>query len=77
MTDFDRTRWHCRRGMLELDLVLERFMDKHFGRLTEQQKEQLHLLLEYEDYDLWEAIMGRKAPENKNLEPVLGLIRAS
>lgn len=63
--------------MLELDLVLERFLRRHYDRLTERQREQLDRLLGYEDYDLWEAIMGRKEPEDKNLEPVLGLIRNS
>ncbi|MGH8753044.1 MAG: succinate dehydrogenase assembly factor 2, partial [Burkholderiales bacterium] len=26
----NRLRWNCRRGMLELDLVLTGFLDKHY-----------------------------------------------
>ena len=29
----DRLRWHCRRGMLELDLVLSAFLERHLERL--------------------------------------------
>ena len=29
MAELDRIRWHCRRGLLELDLMLERFLERH------------------------------------------------
>jgi len=29
MGDFDRVRWRCRRGLLELDLILARFLERH------------------------------------------------
>ena len=31
MSELDRIRWHCRRGMLELDLVLARFLERHLA----------------------------------------------
>ena len=33
MSEVDRIRWHCRRGLLELDIVLARFLDRHLDDL--------------------------------------------
>ena len=34
MAELDRIRWHCRRGLLELDIVLNRFLDRELGSLS-------------------------------------------
>jgi len=57
-----RIRWRCRRGMLENDLVLARFLDRHADRLTEQDVEKLDLLLDMSDDGLWDVIAGRAEP---------------
>ena len=46
MSDIDRVRWHCRRGMLELDLVLKRFLEQHFAGLSPLQHAAFKRLLE-------------------------------
>ncbi len=48
-----RLRWRCRRGMLELDLVLARFLQRHCARLTVQQLAEFDELLDLPDQDLW------------------------
>lgn len=53
-----RVRWRCRRGMLELDLVLERFMGENYTKLTAQQKMEFDLLLDLQDQALWALIRG-------------------
>jgi antitoxin CptB len=64
MGEIDRVRWHCRRGLLELDLVLSRFLDRHWAELTESQKAVFSRLLEYPDNDLWDLLSGRiQAPD--------------
>ncbi|MBT8134773.1 MAG: succinate dehydrogenase assembly factor 2, partial [Gammaproteobacteria bacterium] len=40
-------RWQCRRGMLELDLLLNNFVEKKARTLTDQQKQSFELLLSY------------------------------
>ena len=57
-----RIRWRCRRGMLENDLVLARFLDRHEDGLTEQDVENLDLLLDMSDDVLWDVIAGRAEP---------------
>jgi antitoxin CptB len=63
MSDLGRIRWHCRRGLLELDLVLTKFLDTRFESLTALQKESFIRLINYADNDLWDLI-GRKAQSN-------------
>lgn len=51
-------RWQCRRGMLELDLLLNNFVDKKVDELTLQQKESFELLLSYPDQTLLDLLLG-------------------
>jgi antitoxin CptB len=56
--DLNRLRWHCRRGMLELDMVLARFLEERYARLTSQQRQEFESLLDLEDQELWQRISG-------------------
>ena len=51
-----RLKWKCRRGLLELDLVLHDFIENH---LKENDLSALNSLLELEDNDLWDIVSGR------------------
>jgi antitoxin CptB len=51
-------RWQCRRGMLELDLLLNNFVDKKVATLTQQEKESFELLLSYPDQTLLDLLLG-------------------
>jgi antitoxin CptB len=59
--DLNRLRWHCRRGMLELDMVLARFLDEQYARLDAQQQQEFESLLALEDQVLWQRIRGEMA----------------
>jgi antitoxin CptB len=58
-----RLRWRCRRGLLENDLVLARFLDRRAGTLTEADVAALDRLLDLPDNDLWDVLSGRTAAE--------------
>ena len=47
-----RLRWQCRRGMLELEVILNRFLDQHWGDIDNDLKEELELLLVNSDQQL-------------------------
>ena len=66
MKDMERVCWRCRRGLLELDIVLGRFIEHHYSDLDEAQLTAFDVLLDMSDNDLWDMIAGR------NLTPVLG-----
>lgn len=52
----NRIRWRCRRGMLELDMVLERFLERHIAELTDAQLREFEQLIRQEDQALWRRI---------------------
>ena len=56
-------RWHARRGMLELDILLSAFLDRHEHSLDELQTAALERLLAYPDAELWDIIAGRREVE--------------
>lgn len=59
----DRLRWRCRRGMLENDLILERFLAAQGPRLSDGDERDLDALLDRSDQALWDLITGRSEPE--------------
>jgi antitoxin CptB len=77
MSELDRVRWHCRRGMLELDLLLHRFVDRHLASLSPDELEHFKKVLDLEDGDLWQLLSGGAAPEDRSLEPIVLMIRTA
>ncbi|MCG6937060.1 MAG: succinate dehydrogenase assembly factor 2 [Gammaproteobacteria bacterium] len=63
-------RWQCRRGMLELDLLLNNFVDKKVDGLTPQQKQTFELLLSYPDQTLLDLLLGNSVSS----DPVIAMI---
>lgn len=76
MRELERIRWHCRRGLLELDLILAAFLERHLGRLDAQRMEVFRELLDQPDNDLLDLVMGRSEPADPRCRPVLELLRA-
>jgi antitoxin CptB len=77
MGDLDRIRWHCRRGLLELDLILARFMDRQYESLDGEGRALFRELLEHPDNDLLDWVLGRSAPPEARYRRVLELLRGS
>ncbi len=75
MKELDRVRWRCRRGMLELDIVLQRFVDKHYTQLNETELQQFDTLLNLPDNDLWDMITTRKKLGDTKLQSMLQLLQ--
>jgi succinate dehydrogenase flavin-adding protein (antitoxin of CptAB toxin-antitoxin module) len=73
--DLRRLRWRCRRGLLENDLVLARFLDRHAAGLDGERLAALNALLEYGDNDLWDLFSGRAECADPRLAPVVAMIR--
>jgi antitoxin CptB len=59
----ERIRWRCRRGMLENDLILTRFLAAAGESLTEEDVAHLDALLDMTDDALWDLIAGRIEPD--------------
>jgi antitoxin CptB len=75
-----KLRWRCRRGLLENDLFVERFFQRHAHSLTHFQARGLTLLMDLSDNDLLDLLLGRTpAPSDVSDEftAVLQLLRAT
>jgi antitoxin CptB len=55
-----KLRWRCRRGLLENDLFIERFFDRHATSLTVAQARGLYTLMELADNDLLDLLLQRR-----------------
>ena len=75
MAEFDRIRWRCRRGLLELDLVLKAFLEHRYGELDAEQRRLFNELLEESDNDLLDLALGRAEPAPR-YRAVVEMLRA-
>ncbi|ETI58274.1 FAD assembly factor SdhE [Marinomonas profundimaris] len=71
---FKRLKWQCRRGMLELDVLLEPFLDEVYLTLEEEDKLRFLKLLECEDQELFPWFMQKEVPEDQDLARIVNII---
>ena len=67
----ERLKWRCRRGLLELDIVLSRYVARH------PDDAELGELLELPDNDLWDIVAGRSDNYASHLSEVVARLRAA
>jgi antitoxin CptB len=67
MSELDRIRWQCRRGLLELDLILGRFLERELDGLAAAELQLFKELLGEADTRLFAWVMGQEeAPARYN-----------
>lgn len=76
MTHRTRIKWQCRRGMHELDLLLEQFVDSRYDTLSPTDECALERLLAYPDLVLLDFLMGKMVPIDREVADVVREIRA-
>ena len=77
MSEDDRIRWQCRRGLLELDLALAAFLDRHFRALGAREVALFRELLERPDNELLDLVIGRAEPADARFQSLLERLRES
>ena len=70
-----RLRWQCRRGMRELDLLLQDFMDLHYDVISPEDQESFRTILNLPDQLLLEYLLGRITPSDPAVAHVIKQIR--
>lgn len=75
--NIERIRWRCRRGLLELDIVLECFVSKHYAGLDAAEKVAFDALLDSPDTLLWDMITARQDAVCALQQAVLQKIKAA
>lgn len=71
---FNRLKWACRRGMLELDVLLLPFVEAAWDSLSFTQQETFERLLTCDDPDLFAWFMGHQTCEDIELAAMVKLI---
>ena len=77
--DLGRLKWRCRRGLLENDLLIERFFRRHEDTITVRQAQGLQSLMDLSDHDLLDLLLSRSQPQaaldRPEVREVLALMR--
>ena len=69
--------WQCRRGMLELELFLNDFMEFNYDSLTEIQKKSFENLLTIIDPVLFDYLMGIQESDDRQQREIINIIRSA
>lgn len=75
VVDINRIRWRCRRGLLELDVVLKDFLEQRYDGLTPSEQVAFEKLLAVGDETLWAYVQGSQNPPEKELMQLVAKIR--
>ena len=76
-TEHSRLLWRCRRGIREMDIVLQTFLNESYDSLSDVDKKIFSKLLDEADLDILNWIMGKDKPESDELMHLITLIRDS
>ena len=73
--ELNRLRWRCRLGLLENDLVLERFLETQGPGLQGERLRAFEALLDFGDNELWSLMSGQSECSDPALREVVQLLR--
>lgn len=68
-------RWMQRRGMKELDVLLERYSRRHYEDASPEQRAAFAKLLGREDPEIWLWVVGQEAPPAEFIDVIAALRR--
>lgn len=71
----DQLRWQCRRGMLELDIFLQKFIEHGYDKLDHQQRQDFIEVLAFPDQELLELLLGQVSATEKHINDIADRIR--
>ena len=73
--EYARLKWRCRRGMRELDAVLQAFLEEAFDDLSDDDKGRLLAILDLPDPELYGYLLRRYEPEDPDIARLISRIR--
>jgi antitoxin CptB len=72
-----RLLWQCRRGIKEMDIIFQDFINHSYDQLTDDEKNAFSRLLDEQDLDILNWIMGKDKPYDNELVNIINTIRES
>jgi len=76
VSELNKLRWRCRRGTLELDLLLLRYLEHAYLSATSDQQRAFLRILDLEDIELMPYLMADRQPADADLAQLVVAIRA-
>jgi antitoxin CptB len=70
-----RLRWRCRRGMRELDVLLSRYLERHYPTASRADRDAFERILELQDPQIFGYLLGGELPAEASLRHVVARIR--
>jgi antitoxin CptB len=67
----NRLKWRCRRGLLENDILIERYFNRHGSCITQRQADGLQALMDLPDNDLLDLLLARSEPAGELDRPAV------
>jgi len=77
MNELARLKWQCRRGTLELDLFLSRYLETGYLSADNEERTEFVQLLKLEDTELLPFLMGERVPSSDKQAHLVNRIRNS
>lgn len=75
--EFAELRWRCRRGMLELDILLNAYLERRFDTLSPEQNAAFNAILDYPDQVLFDLLMGNMRSSDAGINNLISDIQAA
>lgn len=72
-----RLLWRCRRGIKEMDIILQDFVNNSYEQLSNENKNAFSSLLDEQDLDILNWIMGKSEPTDSKLIGIINIIKIS
>ena len=65
MNTRSRILWRCRRGIREMDILFQGFVDEYYEKLSEKEKQLFEEFQDEADLDILNWVMGKSEPDNE------------
>ncbi|MEK7989748.1 MAG: succinate dehydrogenase assembly factor 2 [Thiotrichaceae bacterium] len=74
-TIFKKLRWRCRRGMKELDVLMQGYLHEMYRDAPAEEQQAFQALVEMPDPELYHCFIGKQTLENPQLAALIEKIR--
>ena len=74
MENLQKLTWRCRRGTKELDVLMLKFLNNYYQTVTEDLQHAFERMLDMQDPELYDLLIGRQASEDQNINEVIEYI---
>lgn len=76
MEDAQKLAWRCRRGTKELDILMQKFIDKYYQTAPSELQQAFEKMLDMQDPELYSLLIGQRESHDQSINKVIEYIRA-